>query len=220
MTNRFYSTQLSTFVRSGRAEEMRDYLATLRNANFRTASASLSEAALWEGVDDFWHFAAVLVAANRRAYLGTMLKVATALHLNMPTEEFAEACTTDIDCKKVVEALLPEAKQPSQVVRLLQLFSTDSGATIEGVLLRVGTPAAYFVLFNHLKRYEDQPDRLRRFGIELIRRGDKHSFNLARILQEYFGLAPLPGTFSLTLHPYELSRLDANFDTFLTILNK
>lgn len=220
MTSAIFKTQLSAYIRRGRASELLEFLATLNNAHHRAASRALAEASVWVDVGDFWHFAAVLVAANSRAYLGTMLKAANALELNAPTTEFAAACSTDIDRRKVLEALLPKAISPESVNKLLQHFSLSGEQTIEILLLRTGTPAAYFVLFNRLRQHEDNPELLRRFGIELIRKGDKRSFNLASILQSYFGLAPLPGTFSLTLNPYELSRLETSYDKFRTIVNK
>ena len=83
---------------------------------------------------------------------------------------------------------------------------------------RVGTPACYFLLFRALKQMDADLSYLRRIAVELIRKGDKTSFNLAAILQRYFDLGTLPGTFSLQMPPYELSRLDQSYDNFLKIL--
>lgn len=226
MTPSILKTQIAVFIRQEKAESLRDYLASLRNADFRLAGQILADRQLWEHLPEatantmFWHFAAVLVAANNRAYLGTMLKAATATKSLMPTVEFATTCTTDIDKKKVLEALLPTQNTPSDVNAMLQMFGFDSAAATENILFKIGTPVCYFILFNLLKQYEDRHDYLRRICIELIRKGDKYSFNLACIIKEYFGLAELPGTFSLSLQPYELSRLDANYDTFLSIIRK
>lgn len=226
MTPSILKAQIALYVRQGKSEALRDYLASLRNADFRLAGQILAEKQLWEHLPEtnadtmFWHFSAVLVAANNRAYLGTMLKAAIANQNTTPTLEFSTTCTTDIDKKKVLEALLPIQKTPAEVNVMLQMFSFDSPAATENLLFKIGTPVCYFVLFNLLKQYEDRHDYLRRICIELIRKGDKYSFNLACIIKEYFGLAELPSTFSLSLQPYELSRLDANYDTFLSIIRK
>lgn len=225
MTPSVLKAQLAVFIRGGKSEALRDYLLTLRTADFRLAGTVLADKTLWEmlntesAVADFWTFAAVLVAADSRAFLGTMLKAAIALRLNAPTPAFAVACTTAIDCRKVLEALVPTAATPMEVNALLQAFASEESVN-EAVLFKVGTAPAYFVLFNLLKQHEDDAPYLRRFGIELIRKGDKRSFNLACIIKEYFGLPELPGTFSLSLQPYELSRLDTSYDTFLTIINR
>lgn len=218
MTPSVLKTQLSVFIQTGRPEALRDYLQTLRTADFRLAGTVLAEKSLWT-VADFWAFAATLVAANSRAFLGTMLKAAVAQGLTMPTEAFAEACTTAIDRRKALEALLPLAAEASELNALLALFPVEDAAR-EAVLFKVGTAPAYFALFNLLKHHEDRPEYLRRFGIELIRKGDKASFNLACIIKEYFALPELPGTFSLSLPPYELSRLDTSYDSFKSILQR
>lgn len=218
MTNSVLKTQLLVFIRAGKAEAMRDYLLSLRNADFRLAGTVLTDKTLWTDAD-FWTFAATLVATNSRAFLGTMLKAAAALGLTAPTKAFADACTTTIDCRKALESLLPHAVTPVEVNDLLQMFRLDDHL-YEAILFVVGTAPAYFVLFNLLKQHEDDVPYLRRFGVELIRKGDKRSFNLACIIKEYFDLPELPGTFSLSLQPYELSRLDTSYDTFLTIINR
>lgn len=221
MTQSILKVQLAVLIRKGNPEELRAYLATLRNADFRLAGTVLAERDLWAGAD-FWQFAAALVAANNRAFLGTMLKAAAALSLSTPTPAFAAACTTEIDRRKALESLLPRVASPVEINALLRLFYTADApaATIEPLLFSAGTASAYFVLFNLLKQHEDDVAYLRRYGIELIRKGDKRSFNLACIIKEYFALPELPGTFSLALQPYELSRLDTSFDTFLTIINR
>lgn len=228
MTSNVLKSQLLVFIRAGKAEAMRDYLLSLRNADFRLAGSVLTDKTLWADAD-FWTFAATLVVTNSRAFLGTMLKAATALGLTAPTKAFADACSTAIDCRKVLEALLPAATNPGEVNALLQQFlaketivnATDASVPFsETILFKVGTAPAYFVLFNLLKLHEDDVAYLRRFGVELIRKGDKRSFNLACIIKEYFDLPELPGTFSLSLQPYELSRLDTSYDTFLTIINR
>lgn len=221
MTNSVLKAQLAVLIRKGRPEELRDYLATLRNADFRLAGTVLVERDLWTGAD-FWQFAAMLVAANNRAFLGTMLKAAASLGSTIPSSAFAAACTTEVDRRKALESLLPRVASPTEIHELLHLFYTSDApaATIEPLLFNAGTAAAYFVLFNLLKQHDDNIGYLRRYGIELIRKGDKRSFNLACIIKEYFDLPDLPGTFSLALQPYELSRLETSFDTFLTIINR
>lgn len=218
MTPSVLKSQLLVLIRAGKTEALRDYLQTLRTADFRLAGVVLTDKDLWADAD-FWTFAATLVAANSRAFLGTMLKAAAAQGLTMPTEAFIAACTTAIDRRKALEALLPVAPDAERVHALLQAFPAED-TTREAVLFKAATPPAYFVLFNLLKQQEDQPDYLRRYGIELIRKGDKASFNLACIIKEYFALPELPGTFSLSLPPYELSRLDTSYDSFKRILQR
>ena len=58
---------------------------------------------------------------------------------------------------------------------------------------------------------------LRRYAVELVRRGDRRSLNLARIIECYFALPPLPGMFALQMPEYQFSRLD-RYEAFCKIL--
>lgn len=198
-------------------------LSRLRTSDFRQSGAILADPTFWQGID-FWRAAAALVRSDSRAYLGTVLRAAVQMRQGRVPEDFAAACTTLIDRRKALEALLPAAEEPDEVTDLLALFratSADPDLQPEPLLVRCVTPAASFVLFHLLRAHDDRPDLLRRYGIALIRRGDRYAFNLASVLQSYFNIEPpLPGTFSLHLHPYEFSRLETSYDTFLKIIKR
>lgn len=222
-------SQISAFVSARQAEALRDYLRTLRNSDFRAAGIVMSEAKCWEQLDEaeFWHFFLILNVDNTRAYLGTLLKATVARHkvqsLTFEGEDFGRFATetaTDIDRRKALEALLPLLSAPEAVEQMLQRFllSQETPVTRALCLLRISSPATLFLLFRTLKEVDDDPNLIRRFAVELIRRGDKQAYNMACILRDYFDLEALPGTFSLQLAPYELSRLDTNFDYFFKIL--
>lgn len=222
-------SRLAAFIVARSAEELRDHLRSLRNAEHRAASVILAEASTWKELTEaeFWQFFLVLTKDNAKAYLGTLLKAVVALNRRAPMQfdhecltEFAERVASDIDRRKTLDALLPLLSSTTEIERLLALFDLRSSEERirAGFLFRAGTPSSYFLLFRILQRWEDEPQTLRRFAIELIRRGDKTSFNMACIVREYFNLDALPGTFSLNLPPYELSRLDTHFEAFSKIL--
>lgn len=221
--------RLSTFIDSRNASALRDHLKTLRHADFRAASLVMGEASLWTALNEaeFWTFFLVLVTDNAKAYLGTLLKAVVARHRTAPFSfaddafrRFATDFATDIDRRKSLDALLPLVATPRDGKRLLRLFRlhTAPPSVRAAQLLRIATPVGYFLLFNTLREIDDDRHLLRRYAVELMRKGDKPSFNLACILREYFDLDELPGTFSLRLPPHELSRLDSGFDTFARIL--
>ena len=202
-------SQISAFVSARQAEALRDYLRTLRNSDFRAAGIVMSEAKCWEQLDEaeFWHFFLILNVQS----------------LTFESEDFGRFATetaTDIDRRKALEALLPLLSTPEAVEQMLQRFllSQETPVTRALCLLRISSPATLFLLFRTLKEVDDDPNLIRRFAVELIRRGDKQAYNMACILRDYFDLEALPGTFSLQLAPYELSRLDTNFDYFVKIL--
>lgn len=222
-------SRLAAFIVAKNAEELREYLRSLRNTEHRAASVVLAEAATWQGLseEEFWNFFLVLATDNAKAYLGTLLKAVIALHHHIPMrfcnealDHFAKNVASDIDRRKTLDALLPLLSNTAEIKRILTLFGLpEKEERIRaGFLFRAGTPSSYFLLFRILQRWEDEPQTLRRFAIELIRKGDKTSFNMACIVREYFNLEALPGTFSLNLPPYELSRLDTHFKAFSQIL--
>lgn len=222
-------SRLAAFIVARSAEELRDHLRSLRNAEHRAASVVLAEAATWKALneEEFWQFFLVLTKDNAKAYLGTLLKAVVALHRRTPMafdneelRKFAQQVASDIDRRKTLDAILPLLSNTAEIERVLMLFDLhNSEERIRaGFLFRTGTPSSYFLLFRILQRWEDDPTTLRRFAIELIRKGDKTSFNMACIVREYFNLEALPGTFSLNLPPYELSRLDTHFEAFSKIL--
>ena len=204
---------------------LRTYLENLSNTEFRTAGYLLAEHLL-PVLDNtaFWQCFVGLVPFHSKAYLGTFLKAMTVLYttekLTVDAEEltvFAQSATP-IDKRKILESLLPVLRTPEEVVHLLRLFCEDRPQARIAVLLPVGTAPCYYELFRNFKQIDHLPVILHRYCLQLMSRGDKIGFNLACITKEYFGLDTLPGTFSLRLEQYQLSRLDENYINFQKIL--
>ena len=221
--------RLSLLIESRNAEGLCATLTSLRNADFRTASQYLGQGDVWRALteEEFWHFFRVLAVDNAKAYVGTLIKVVLTLskrqNFAFDSCDFQRFCREEastIDRRKMLEAFLPLMATPLQAERLMDtlLRSEDSVHSRVMVLFKASTTASYFLLFKQLKEMDAEHAYLRRIAVELIRKGDKCSFNFAAILQRYFDLGNLPGTFSLQMPPYEFSRLDQSFDHFLKIL--
>lgn len=201
-------------------------LAGLSNAERRTAGFLLADTLLPACPEDrFWTLFRDLVTAAPKAHLGTFLKAAVRLYragnLRFDHEsfrEYARSAAGEIDKRKILEAFLPQVTDADDAARLLQAVVPESPATVLTLLLKTGTPVAYFHLFRRLQAGDAPPVVLRQYCIALMKKGDRLSFNLASILQQYFDLKNLPGTFSLQLHPYELHRLDGTYETFRKVL--
>lgn len=209
-------------------QELLALLSGLSNTDFRTSGYLLADDLLPSVPDSsvFWHFFCGVVPASPRAYLGTFLKGAVRLYgkgclelSDARLDDFALRATP-IDCRKVLEALLPVVRTDGEAVRLLRLFSEDKPEAHAAFLLKAGTPVCYYRLFHVLKMFDTEPEALRRYCILLMRRGDRLSFRLAGIVCRYFDIHDLPGTFSLRLPPYQQSRLDESFESFCKILNQ
>ncbi|MBR1732553.1 MAG: hypothetical protein IJ729_02275 [Alloprevotella sp.] len=217
--------RLQYFTAAGDAEGLLACLRSLSNTDFRTAGYLLAETLLpaLAGAD-FWKFFLNLVPADPKAYLGTFLKAAVSLYrcgdlsLDAPQLETFAAKASTIDGRKILETLLPVVAAPHEVNRLLALYCEDRPQARIAFLLRTATAPCYYELFRNFRQLDHLPELLRRYCLQLMSRGDKLSFNLASITQAYFGLPGLPGTFSLRLEHYQLSRLDENFESFRKIL--
>lgn len=200
-------------------------LQSLSVSESRTAGYLLAERVLptFEA-DRYWAFFLAIVPTHSRAYLGTFLKAAVKLYkedrlpLNDEVLTLFAAQASPIDVRKTLESLLGVSRTTAEVEMLIRIFCHSELESAAPHLLKTGTPQAYYVLFQLLKTVEAHPEILRHHAILLIRKGDTLSYNLASIIRQYFDLADLPGTFSLRMEPYELSRLEQGPEVFLKLL--
>ncbi len=208
-------------LQAGDIKGLQDILANLKSMDFKTAGFLLAEELL-PTINEtlFWECFTTIVPTNPKAYLGTFLKGAVALHrqgtLTLTHEAlsvYSQSGISTIDCRKVLEALLPLAKKHEEITFLLQHFTADVQQRIT-LLLRITTLPAAYALFQEMKTMEEDASLLRSTCLALMKRGDARAFRLASLCVSYFGLEELPGTFSLTLQPTELSRLDQSYETF------
>lgn len=223
--------RLLVYVEAQNFKGLCEHLSALRTTDFRAAGIVLSEAQFWSTLSDeaFWEAFSILAGTHPRAYLGTLLKAATGRFLHRsfspktrPLVIYAREIASPIDCNKCLTVLLPLVSHPEDAQELLNMFLSEDpdGKKAAPYLFRATTPAAYYLLFQHLRHHEDRKPYLRRVAVELMHKGDKTSFNLAGILRTYFDLGDLPGTFALRLPVYELSRLDNGFEEFLKIIKR
>ena len=218
--------RLRTFIVRRDAKGMLECLRGLSNADFRTSGYLLREHLLTElKGEEFWDFFLTIVPADSRAYLGTFLKAAVILYeydnITLDTsrlEDFA-AKATEVDKRKFLQTFLPHIQRVGDAERILRLFTDGEPHSAIPYLVAVPTNVAGYLLFQTLRRIDHRPETLRNVCIALMKRGDTKAFALASILKAYFGLPELPGTFSLRLEPFQLSRLETSYDAFCKILH-
>lgn len=211
---------------SGSVAELPAYFERLSNSEFRTATFLLADVLL-PLLDDktYWEAFTALVPSNTKAFLGAFLKAAGAQQREGRFQLSRDALTqfarqaTSIDCKKILEAFLPNTTSLDDLHFLLANFCEDTPQARAAFLLASDQPVCYYELFQQMKRLEGQPADIRRYCILLMRKSTKRSFNMAAMLKEYFALEELPGTFSLRIEAYQLSRLEVSFDAFCKVLN-
>ena len=212
-------------------QQLLAYLAEMSNAQFRNASRVLGERLLPSvGNDVFWQNFSTLFLSDRKAYLGTLLK-ALVLRLSprgaevttsgleesgIWEPEFVSVCAelTDTDRKKVLLALLPLLASPADAERLLLQCGLKEGSAWIPFLLQVQSRPCYFLLLKALRYVEHDKPLLIRTCHFLMKRGDGLSFSLASLLRLSFGLEEVRGTFSLSLEPYQLARIEQSYDAF------
>ena len=207
-----------------------DHFKAMSHGQFRMASTALADSALLSencSEENYWKVFAGIVPTNPKAFLGTFLKAAVrryeegGLHISLSPElqSFA-AQASPIDKRKVMDAFLPKVKTSEEVDVLLRLFVTGEPKDRVNALLKVDTAVACYCLFRELRQQEGEDALIHQTALSLMRRQTKHGYNLASMIQAYFGLAPLPGSFSLRLNPYELSQLERSEEEFMKILKR
>lgn len=217
--------RLTALCSAGKAAELRQLYAELTVLDRRTADYQLGEEVLAQ-LDGpvFSRLFLDVVPCNAKAFLGTFLKAGVRLYRKQTpfsVAELAEAFSAGasaIDRQKYLSAFLPVIKEPDEVNRTLSAFQMNDPHTCAPLLLKAATPVCYYHLFCLLQR-ADHAD-IRPFALQLIKQNTPEALRLAGIIGQYFGLGDLPGTFSLHLPDYELSRLDKGYDKFLQIFNK
>lgn len=220
---------------------LQSYLDSLSHSHFRTAGYMIGERLLANvPSDDFWTVVQRLLLWQPKAFTVTLAKAAAprlqAGTLSIHDEglrQLAAALQSEehvLDREKLLLQWLPAVHEPAMMEELFQLFGLQEPHRRVDFLMRTDTPVAAFVLLRTLRFEEHDRDYLTTVCRQLVRRAatlshsagrsDSLSFNLASLLRTFFDLPDIRGTFSLTIQPYELSRLDTDFDVFRRLITR
>lgn len=217
--------RLQPFLVDGDYSGLTDCLSSLSVANFRTAGYMIGERYAQElSPQEFWKLTKALVEFRSKAFLGTMLKAYGERHrrgqASVNDEGIEEFCRVlnAIDKQKVLGCLLPLMKDDKEVERLFSLLEYSNRAEWIPFLMQTNTVPCYYELFTSLRFVEDDYAYLVRIAAFIMKKGDERSYNLASLMKAYFGLDELKGIFSLTLKPYQLSRLENSYKSFAEIM--
>ena len=199
------------------------YLDSLSNARHRTAGYILGELILPHlDEQDTWTMVQALVMHDSRAFLVTLMKAVALrlsrgeLHLrsNASRAFLNQIKGNDIDCQKSLSTLLPVLDQPDDIAWLFRKLEVGEGHPRLSLLLRTPILAAGYALFQTLHHVDHDRPMLVRVVTFLMKRGDALGFNLASLLRTYYGLDEVQGTFALRIEPYQLARLNDNYEAF------
>lgn len=221
-------SRLTQLIQTADGIGLRNFLETATNAERRTAALILSDTLLLNVEEDiFWQLFEALVPHKAKAYLGTFLKAAKhryksgKLHFtDVRLQRFTQHFASNIDKQKLLSQMMPYINQVEDAKVLLDLTKSLPLNETAKILAQCATPLAFFHLLHILQEHDMPLEYVRNLCLLLMKSGRHLSFNMAGILAAYYGLDNLPGTFSLHILPYELSRLDASYEQFRSVLMK
>ena len=209
-------------------EQLSRCFSSMSNTEFRRAEVYIRKSLLPTLSNDaFWNALYHLVQYRRQAFLSGVLSA----------EKYVKDGTLDLCCQgarllsvylyeihplsvsKIVGMLLPLLQNSQQIEDLFRTFRIDDERQRVMALLRVESPHAYYLLFNALRHIPDNRVLALNCCRYIMGRKNDMAYNMAALLQAYFGLDELRGQFSLNVQPYELSLLDRGPKTFYQILN-
>ena len=223
-------TRLKALMQQEDFDQLRTYLAGLSNAHFRTAGYLMGERLLTTVAPGrFWSLMQALVLWQPKAFVGTLGKTSAqrmkADTLSINDEGFGELASALhgdahlIDREKLLCYWLPVLRRYEHMECLLKRFDVPAARRVDFLLRTEGTVAG-FVLLRTLRTEEHDAALLTHACHTLMRRADSLSFNMACIIRSFFGLADVRGVFSLRIEPYELTRIDTDYDTFRRVACK
>ncbi|MEG1728023.1 MAG: hypothetical protein RR280_00575 [Bacteroidaceae bacterium] len=221
--------QLKGMIIAEQWKEMEKYLSGLSNSDYRTAGYVIGESIFRElRGPAFWVAFVNVVEINPKAFLVTLLKAViwaysqgTIKMENTVFSTYAHKLLKEqrgIDKTKIINKLLPLLKSPKEIEYLLSVFGEETPALQLPHLLQCHSTPAYYVLFNALKKADDEKMLLTQCCLQLMKKGDDKSFNLAGIIKSYFDLSEVNSVFSLKINPHELSYLDLSYESFKKVL--
>jgi len=207
------------------------YLRSLSNSGFRTASYLLAERILIAlGNEDYWACFDIVARSDMKAFLMTFLKAAVAnyksgtLSFDNPVfiafAEATQAQVQSLDRQKTLRTILPILLTPSEANCVLNAFCGElAERQINYIIQSAESKPLYYVMFKRLQSLDNVEHVANALSL-VMKRSTPLAFNFVSISRLYFGVEGMPGHFSLTLQPYELSRLESNYDDFISILTR
>lgn len=209
-------------------QQMATHLKRLSNMEFRRTETHIRTCLLPTLCNaDFWDALLHLIIYKRQAFLSGILTVGLLEgdgRLDLDATEalaFFEHIRTHEpeSVTKIVNMALEQLNHTDNIERILTLCHIDDERQRISHLLKIDSLPAYYKLFQALKHTADNHELARRSCLYIMKRRNDRAFNMASLLQAYFGIDELRSLFSLRIEPYELNLIDRDYDTFTHVLN-
>lgn len=197
----------------------------LSNADFRLGGPLLCDIMAQElEVDAYWNLSLQMVSYNAKAFLVTLVKGAVRYNIPAIGDGFSAFCSrismNPIDVYKTAELLLPTFSMPNEITDLFVLLGLEDAKQRIGLLIRIRSNAAAYVMFHTMKFVDSDRQLLLRVVQYLIKQGGDRNYNFASLLTVYFGLKDVRAQFSLRIEPYQLAWLEGSYDAFCKALGR
>lgn len=224
--------RLQIFAQAANWQGLLDYLKSLSRSNFRTASYVLAERVLPTlAADDYWACFANIAMLDRKAFLVTFLKAAVVMYKEHKLDfsdsrflDFAHSTASldiSLDRQKSLKIVLPILRTTAEVQMLLSAFcGTNYQKQLAHLLAADESLPCYHAAFLIMRRFDHDAETLQKIMLYVLKRSTPLSFNFVSITRAYFGVEKLAARFSLVLQPYELSRMEAGYDGFVSVMTK
>ena len=173
--------------------------------------------------EDFWEAFSHFLAFRPQAFLSCIhcisgLAENGTLNLNNPHVTAIGNQLDERQRQKLVGMALTYLPTEQTVRQLFEAMHIDSIDTRLSLLIRESSPLAYYLLFKTLKEMPDNHGKCVGCCLQIMKKQDDLSYNMASILRTYFGLSEIRGQLSLKVEQYELSYLEQSFDKFRFVL--
>ncbi len=176
--------------------------------------------------DLFWDAYLHLLVYRRQSFLSSIMAIHHLAHAGQLTFDCPEALATSSWLRanspdsvvKVLRMAVPELASSEQIQACFQWLDFSDSREIASILVHETSAHAYHALFTMLKHDDGNMPLLRSVFVNLLRKGDDMSFNMASILRAYFDIKDINCTLSLQIEPYELSYIDQSADNFMHVL--
>lgn len=119
--------------------------------------------------------------------------------------------------KKIADMAISKLNSIELLEEFFEVFKVNDLQKLPP-LLKCQKPQTYYCLFKALQRLSDN-NVVRLCCNQLVKHNSDISFNMASILKSYFDISDLKWQLSLKIEPYELNRIDRDYNTFCSILN-
>jgi len=221
------SEQITGLINSSQWTELDAQLHRLSNAEFRRVETTIRDSVLTRLTNEkYWEALLHLIIFKRQAFMAGAVAVRHLVkdgtldfdnsHVRALSSHLQS--TAPESRAKIVDIMMPHLANHKQMTGVMDAFGVDDHRSRLALLLKMESPDAYYLIFQHLKWMDDNKALARKCCQHIMKRQNDVAFNMVCLLKAYFDLDDVASRFSLTIEQYELSHIDKSYENFINIL--